>query len=78
MTLKDTPKETAAPVPELQERQDVAEEIAENKETYLAWKKDLGRTGKTPSDAVAQCRARGMDGYADWLESFISQMEATD
>ena len=50
-------------------------EIAGNKATYSAWKKDLERTGKTPSDAVAQCRARGMNGYADWLESIIEQME---
>ena len=78
MTLKGTPKENAAPVPELQERQNVAEEIAENKTTYLAWKEDLKRTGQTPSDAVAWCRARGFTEYADRLERFIDQMEGSE
>ena len=58
--------------------QGVEDEIAMNKETYLAWKQDLERTGKTPSDAVVQCRARGMGAYADWLEGFILQMEGSD
>ena len=55
-----------------------SQEREENRETYLAWKKDWERTGKTPSDAVAWCRARGFTGYADWLESFILQMEGSD
>ena len=76
--METNPKEFAALVPETQERQNTEDEIAANKATYLAWKADLERTGKTPSDAVAQCRDRGMDGYADWLESLISQMEGSD
>lgn len=75
MTLKGTPKEIAAPVPELQERQDAEDEIAANKATYLAWKEDLERTGITPSDTVAWCRDRGFTEYADRLEKAISQME---
>lgn len=78
MTLKGTPKEFAALAPETQERLDVEDEIAMNKAAYSAWKKDWERTGKTPSDAVAWCRDRGFTEYADWLESFILQMEGSD
>ena len=78
INLKGTPKEVAALAPELQERQDVEDEIAANKATYLAWKEDLKRTGKTPSDAVAWCKARGFTEYADRLEQFIDQMEGSE
>ena len=58
--------------------QGAEDEIAMNKATYLTWKEDLKRNGKTPSDAVAWCRARGFAEYADRLDRFIDQMEGSE
>ncbi len=78
VTIKGTHEEIAALVLELQERQAVEDEIAENRATYSAWKEDLKRTGQTPADAIARCRALGLTDYADRLGKAILQMEGSD
>ena len=44
--------------------------------TYLVWKQDLQKNGKTPEDAVAFARKHGGEGYAEMLAQFIEKMEA--
>lgn len=44
--------------------------------TYLAWKQDLQKNGKTPEDAVVFARQHGGEGYAEMLAQFIEKMEA--
>ena len=48
-----------------------------NSDTYTAWVSDLKKKGKTPADMVAFVRSLGFEEYADRLEAFISEMQAT-
>ena len=72
--VKGTHKEIVALILALQEQKEQEEtnsDFDENREAYLAWKEKLARTGRTPSDAIAQFRANGMNEYADQVERFI-------
>lgn len=48
-----------------------------NMETYLRWKEKCASKGTTPMNMVQLFRSMGMDDYADKLESFIKEMEAS-
>lgn len=52
------------------------EETRDNLETYLRWKEECARKGKTPMDMVQFVRTMGQDDYADDLESLILKMES--
>lgn len=51
-------------------------ELPNNRDTYMRWKADVEKAGKTPADMIELARNMGMPEYAKQLEAFISQMEA--
>lgn len=47
----------------------------QNKESYLAWKQELAKKGKTPEDLLALYEAEGMEEYVCTIRDLIRQME---